>query len=101
MNADYEVLSPWAEADRMPLRGISPRLNDLAGKTIGLFCNWKPAARPTLTVVDREFKQRLPGVKTSWYISTEPAGEEIEGADRAKFEEWVKGIDAAITSIGD
>ena len=33
----YEVLSPWAEVDPIPLRGISPRIKTLAGKKIGLF----------------------------------------------------------------
>ena len=40
----YEVLSPWAEADPVPLSGISPRLEDMTGKKIGLFCNSKRAA---------------------------------------------------------
>ena len=30
----YEVLNPWAEADPIPLEGISARLNELAGKKI-------------------------------------------------------------------
>jgi hypothetical protein len=30
-NSDYEVISPWAEADPVPFRGISPRLDSLAG----------------------------------------------------------------------
>ena len=34
MNSQYEVLSPWAEADPIPLRGISPRLTDLKDKKI-------------------------------------------------------------------
>jgi len=38
-NYQYEVLNPWADLDPVPLRGISPRVTDLAGKTIGLFRN--------------------------------------------------------------
>jgi hypothetical protein len=30
----YDVLSPWAEVDPLPLRGISPRLDSLSGKKI-------------------------------------------------------------------
>ena len=44
--AQYEVLSPWAEVDPIPLRGISPRVDTLAGKKIGLFANFKRAAKP-------------------------------------------------------
>ena len=28
---NYEVLSPWAEADAVPWRGINPRVSDLSG----------------------------------------------------------------------
>jgi hypothetical protein len=31
----YEALSPWAEVDPIPPRGISPRVDTLAGKKIG------------------------------------------------------------------
>jgi hypothetical protein len=40
-----EVLSPWVEVDPIPLRGISPRIDNLAGKKIGLFVNYKRAAQ--------------------------------------------------------
>ena len=46
----YEVLSPWAEADPIPFRGISPRLGTLEGKKIGLLANSKRAAAPTMQV---------------------------------------------------
>ena len=38
----YEVLNPWAESDPVPMRGISPRLDTMEGKTIGLFQNSEP-----------------------------------------------------------
>ena len=53
-NGQYEVLSPWAAADPIPLRGINPRLKDLEGKKIGLYANWKQPARPILTLVERK-----------------------------------------------
>jgi len=61
-SALYEVLSPWAEADPIPLKGLSPRLDDLAGKKIGLLCNNKRAAPLILNVTERilkEIRQRL------------------------------------------
>ncbi len=33
----FVALSPWADVDPIPLRGISPRIQNLAGKKIGLF----------------------------------------------------------------
>ena len=68
MNNQYEVLSPWAEIDPIPLRGISPRLIDLTGKKIGLFCNYKRAARPILTVVEQKLKEKFPTSETSWFV---------------------------------
>jgi len=43
-DTQFEVLSPWADVDPIPLRGISPRLSSLAGKKIGIFVN--PKRRP-------------------------------------------------------
>ena len=46
MNGQYEVLSPWAEVDPITFRGLTaPRLNDLAGKKIGLFASSKPISK--------------------------------------------------------
>jgi hypothetical protein len=102
VNGGYEVLSPWAEADPVPLKGISPRLKDLAGKKIGLFVLSKPAARPILTVVEAKLKQKYPTCQTSWYNSNIPWTKmQIESEDKAKFEDWVKGVDAVIGAVGD
>lgn len=35
--ARYRALSPWAEVDASAMRAISPRLDSLEGKTIGMF----------------------------------------------------------------
>jgi len=101
MNGQYEVLNPWAEADPIPLRGISPRVTDLTGKTIGLLHNLKPAARPILTVLEEKLKGKLPASKFSWYALKATHGVEIERDTQAKFKEWVKGVDAVIAAVGD
>ena len=100
-DGQYEVLSPWAEADPVPLRGISPRLPDLSGKKIGLFRNFKRAAKPMLTVVERKLEERYPTVEISWFDSTAVNVLETETENRARFKEWMDGIDAAVTSFGD
>ncbi len=101
MNGQYEVLSPWAEADPIPLRGISPRVADLTGKTIGLFSlDCKVASCPTLTVVEQKLKERFPTLGFSWFglaLNMEVA----ETEEKAKFEDWAKGVDAAIAAVGD
>lgn len=101
-NGEFEVLSPWADVDPVPLKGISPRLEDLAGKKIGLFVLSKPAARPILTAVETQLKQRYPTCEISWYGSNLPFTKmQIESGNKEKFEEWVKGVDAVIGAVGD
>jgi len=100
-NTYYEVLSPWAEADPKPIRGIAPRLTDLEGKKIGLLCNIKRAAPPILTVVERELKKRFSTSEVSWYRMQSMSVSELEPQNKAKFEEWIKGVDAVIPAVGD
>lgn len=38
---NYEVLSPWADVDPIPLKGNSPWVTDLKSKTIGLYSYYK------------------------------------------------------------
>jgi hypothetical protein len=97
----YEVLSPWAEADPVPLSGISPRLEGMSGKKIGLFCNSKRAARLMLTSIENKLKERFPSVSTGWYDATTPNIPEIESVNKDKFIEWVRGVDAVILAVGD
>ncbi len=100
-NGQYEVLSPWAEVDPIPLRGISPRVTDLAGKRIGLFRNFKRAARPILTVVESKLKERFPTAEFSWFDSTAANVLETETENRARFEEWAKSVDTVVAAVGD
>ena len=100
-NNQYEVLSPWAEADPKPIRGIAPRLTDLEGKKIGLLCNIKRAAPPILTVAEKELKKRFPTAEVSWYRMQSMSVSELEPQNKAKFEEWIKGVDAVVTAVGD
>ncbi len=97
----YEVLNPWAEVDPVPLRGISPRLNTLAGKKIGLFANFKRAAKPMLAEVEKKLKAGFPGIETSLYDSRAPNVDESENENQAGFMDWVKGVDAVIAAVGD
>ena len=68
MKGQYEVLSPWAEADSMLVRSISPRLEDLNNKTIGLFCSkYKVASLSILKTVERKLKEKFPTLKFSLF----------------------------------
>jgi len=97
----YEVLNPWAEVDPVPLRAISPRLNNMAGKKIGLFANFKRAAKPITASIEKRLGAMYPGVQTSLFDSRSPNVNEIETKNKDKFTAWVKGVDAVIAVVGD
>ncbi|MBN1191683.1 MAG: hypothetical protein JXA46_18160 [Dehalococcoidales bacterium] len=102
MSNQYEVLSPLGEIDPIPPRGISPRLADLTGKKIGIFCNYKPAARPILKVVEKKLKERYPDCQTSWYEQTMSYPvTKMNAEDRQIFDDWVKSLDGVIAALGD
>ena len=100
-STEYEVLSPWADADPVPLRGIAPRSADLAGKKIGLFSNRKRAAQLTLDAVERELLEKFPSAQTSRYACTIINTPEMLTEGRAKFEAWVASVDAVVLSVAD
>ena len=98
----YEVISPWAEADITPPRGLTAeRPTDLNGKKVGLYYMWKRASKPILEVVERELKKRFPAAAFSWYQESEMNKPEIESHNKAQFEAWLKGLDTAIFAYGD
>jgi hypothetical protein len=97
----WEVLSPWAEVDPIPVRGISPRVDTLAGKKIGLFANFKRAAKPILKVVERRLKERFPDCETNLFDSTLPNVTETETENKDRFTTWAQDADAVIAAVGD
>ncbi len=100
-SALYEVLSPWAEADPLPLKGLAPRVTNLAGKKIGLLCNNKRAAPLILNVTERILKEKYPTAETSWFHAQSFSVSSLEPDNRAKFEDWIKGVDAVVAAVGD
>jgi hypothetical protein len=100
-DAQFEVLSPWADVDPIPRRGISPRLQNLSGKKIGLFVNSKRAAMPIAESIQRRLGAMYPDVQTIIFHSTMPNVNEIETKNKEKFTAWAKELDAAIAVVGD
>ena len=97
----YEVLSPWAEVDPIPVRGISPRVNTLEGKKIGLFANFKRAARPIQAEIEKRLKEKYPECEISLFDSRLPNVTETETVNKEKFTAWAKEMDAVIAAVGD
>ena len=100
-SVSYEVLNPWAEADPIPLKGLAPRVTDLAGKKIGLLCNNKRAAPLILNVAERILKERFPTSEISWFRARSFSVSSLEPENLAKFEDWIKGVDAVVAAVGD
>lgn len=108
----YEVLSPWAEVDPIPLKGIAPRLNDLNGKKVGLFTmTYKRASTPILKVVEKRLKEKYPTAEFKWFedpysliiADKEKSNDNLFISQEMKdnFEAWVKGVDAVVGAVGD
>ncbi|MBN1189622.1 MAG: hypothetical protein JXA46_07715 [Dehalococcoidales bacterium] len=97
----YEVLSPWAEADPVPQKGLAPRLTDLQGKRIGLLRNNKRAAEPMLKVAAQRLGERYPGLEFIWFYGNHFSVSELEKDRRQEFEDWINSVDAVVASAGD
>ena len=102
VSEQYEVLSPWADVDPVPLRGISPRLDNLAGKKIGLFASSKPVSKLILDAAEKQLKERIPTAEISMYVATGRWSMlQVETNDKERYKEWLKGVDAVIAAVGD
>jgi hypothetical protein len=99
-NGQYEVLSPWAKADPVPLKGLTAlRLPDLAAKKIGLYCNVKRAAPLIMDVVEKKLKEISPTSEFSRYMAGMYG--KADEATIAQLEKWLKEVDTVILAVGD
>jgi hypothetical protein len=90
----YQVMSPWAEADPVPPKGLTaPRLDSLEGKRIGLYCNTKRAAQPILTILEQKLKARFPTSQICWF--------NLHQTNIPEFDDWLKSVDAVVAAVGD
>jgi hypothetical protein len=96
----YETLNPWADVDPISPRGISPRVTDLASKRVGLFCNFKPGAKPVLSVVEAKLKERFPSIQVSQFVFPYNMGID-ESEEKDRFEQWINEVDTVINAVGD
>ena len=97
----YEVLSPWGEADPKILKGISTRLDNLSGKKIGLFANYKRAAIPIAMSLKEQLESKYPDSRFTIYHSDQWNVVEMETEKGERFKKWVEGNDAIILMVGD
>ena len=99
----YDVLSPWAETDPLPLNGIEPRVTDLRGKRIGLFANYKRAAVPIQDAVEAELRARFGNeVTISRFVQRGSSDAGSSDDDGPRYAEWLeKEVDTVIVAVGD
>ena len=97
----YTVLSPWAEVDQSALYGLSPRLPDLNGKTIGMFGDFMKIATYMLQVVEKHVKKQYPEAKFSYYeYKTETTDIAKDEAALATFRPWLQSVDCVMVFYG-
>ena len=103
MEMKYKVLSPWAEVDKAPsVLKLQPRVDDLNGKTIGMYAHFKAQAPLILKEVEQQLKKRFPSAKFSHYQYQKDTAEIVnDDVNRPSFEKWLSGIDTVICGYGD
>lgn len=95
------VLSPWAEVDQSELHGLSPRLETLNGKTIGMFGDFMNTATYMLKVVEAEILKEYPKAKFSYFCYlTETTDIAKDKEVASEFHTWLAGIDCALVFYG-
>jgi hypothetical protein len=103
MDVIYDVLSPWAETDPLPLQGINPRVDDLRGKRIGLYGNYKRAAAPIQDAVEDELRARY-GDQIAITRFAQSGTHDIGSSEDEgpRFAKWLeKEVDTVIVAVGD
>ena len=91
---EIEVLNPRGVIVPSPTYAPFPRIDDLAGKTIGLYSNGKDGMDRFYTVFTELLKNKYPTAKTI-YLSGDYL---INDED---VNEWVPQIDTFLYGVGD
>jgi len=94
--AIWEALHPIGERDMPQYQGINPRLDTLAGKTIGLFDNAKRSCPYVLPEVEKLLQKRFPTATIKWFRKGT-----YKDVIWDKELEWAKGVDGVIGMFGD
>ena len=98
---DYTVLSPWGEVDTSQLSGLSPRLDQLNGKTIGMYADLFMVGIHMQENIERELRRRYPDIKVKYIrypIETKRIAD--DPAFKAEFDAWAGDCDAILSLYG-
>ncbi|HEY94565.1 MAG TPA: hypothetical protein G4O15_06460 [Dehalococcoidia bacterium] len=91
---EIEVLNPRGVIESAPTFAPAPRVDDLAGKTVGLYSNGKDGMDRFYEVFTELLKERYPTAKTI-YLS----GDYLINDKNAN--EWDSRIDTFVYGVGD
>ena len=91
---EIEVLNPRGVIESSPTYAPAPRVDDLGGKTVGLYSNGKDGMDNFYTVLTELLKNIYPSVKTI-YLS----GDYLINDKNAH--EWGSQIDTFVYGVGD
>lgn len=95
------MFDPIADSEEVKPKTISPRVEDLSNKRIGLFDNGKRTAKPTLQVVEERLKDNYNDVTVNYY-SVEHMNVLKNEDELAQIREWAnEETDVCIGAIGD
>ena len=89
-----ELVNPRGEIEPPPIYSPSPRVDNLSGKTIGLYSNSKPGMDNFYSAIEQIVKRKYPTVKTTVL----KGGFEIRDED---VQDWLAKIDTFIYAVGD
>jgi len=99
---EYEVLSPWAQVDKLESGVMQPRPSDLDGKTIGLWAHFKEHSPLMLQEVERQLKEKYPTADFIHYQYPVDTSEIMSDEKyKPSFMEWLDKVDCVISAYGD
>ncbi|GGM59817.1 hypothetical protein J2752_001709 [Halarchaeum rubridurum] len=94
------LVTPSSTGNDTEQKPLTPRVDSLDGKHIGLYDNGKPAAEPLLTAVQEMLAERYPDATFEWY-HVEHLNQIKNDEEQAAVTEWAEDVDVAIGAIGD
>jgi len=89
-----ELMNPRGKVEITPATSPSPRLENLDGKTIGLYSNGKPGMDNFYTAFEEKLKDKYPSVKTITFTGAFLIRDE-------DAEALAKQADAFVYGVGD
>jgi hypothetical protein len=87
-----EVLNPRGKIELPPVTAPSARIDDLAGRTIGLYWNEKPGGNHFWNGIERLLKEKLPGTTILQYSGAFDLGDELAAKIAQETDAFLYGV---------